>query len=46
MMWFVALEFREVFPRYEDRDQSFRWVPTIEDWVKVENVCHVLEVFN
>jgi NDP-sugar pyrophosphorylase family protein len=46
MMLSAALEFREVFPRYEDRDQSFRWVPTVEDWVKVENVCHVLEVFN
>jgi len=21
-------------------------VPTVEDWVKVENVCQVLEVFN
>jgi len=35
MMLFVALEFREVFPRYENRDRSFRWVPTVEDWVKV-----------
>lgn len=46
MMLAVALEFREVFLRYEDRDQSFPWVPVVEDWVKVENVCHVLEVFN
>jgi hypothetical protein len=46
MMLSAALELREVFPRYEDRDQSFRCVPTVEDWVKVENVCHVLEVFN
>jgi hypothetical protein len=35
-----------VLPRYKDRDQSFRWVPTVEDLRKVENVCHVLEVFN
>jgi hypothetical protein len=46
MMLSAALEFREVFPRYEDMDQSFRWVPTAKDWVKVENICHVLEVFN
>jgi hypothetical protein len=46
MMLSTALEFREVFPRYEDRDQSFHWVPSVDDWVKVENVCHVLEVFN
>jgi hypothetical protein len=46
MMLSTALEFREVFPRYEDRDQSFRWVPSVDDWVKVENVYHVLEVFN
>jgi hypothetical protein len=46
MMLFAALEFREVFPKYEHRDQIFHWVPTVEDWVKVENVCHVLKVFN
>jgi hypothetical protein len=21
-------------------------VPSVDDWVKVENVCHILEVFN
>jgi len=41
MMLSTALEFREVFPRYEDRDQSFRWVPSVDDWVKVDNVYHV-----
>jgi hypothetical protein len=41
-----GIALREVFPRYEDRDQSFCWVPSVDDWVKVENVCHVLEVFN
>jgi len=40
-MMFAALEFREVFPRYEDRDQSFRWVPNVDEWIKVKNVCHV-----
>jgi len=46
MMLYAALEFREVFPRFKDRDQSFFWVPSVDGWVKVENVCHVLEVFN
>jgi hypothetical protein len=46
MMLSATLEFRKVFPRYEDRDQIFRWVLSVDDWVKVENVCHVLEVFN
>jgi hypothetical protein len=46
MLLSASLEFREVFPRYGDWDQSFSWVPTVEDWVKVENLCHVLEVFN
>lgn len=46
MMLVVAFEFKEVVPIYEDRYQSFRWMPNVEDWGKVRNVCHVLEVFN
>jgi hypothetical protein len=41
MMLSAALEFMEVLHRYEDRNQSFRWVPSVDDWVQVENVCHV-----
>ncbi|KAG6633675.1 hypothetical protein CIPAW_12G065500 [Carya illinoinensis] len=46
LMLAVALEFREVFPRYGDRDQGFNYVPSVEDWTKVENVCQILAVFN
>jgi hypothetical protein len=45
-MLIAALEFREVFPRYSDMDENFRWSPTIEEWEMVEKVCQVLEVFN
>ncbi|XP_042944720.1 zinc finger BED domain-containing protein RICESLEEPER 1-like [Carya illinoinensis] len=46
LMLAAALEFREVFPRYGDRDQGFNYVPSVEDWTKVENVCQILAVFN
>ncbi|KAA8536894.1 hypothetical protein F0562_029372 [Nyssa sinensis] len=46
MMLATALKFREVFPRYQDRDSSFIYVPSVEDWVKVEHVCHFLGTFN
>ena len=42
IMLFVALEFKDVFPRYQERDPSFVYVPSLEDWVKVETVCQVL----
>ncbi|KAF5472187.1 hypothetical protein F2P56_008924 [Juglans regia] len=38
--------FKEVFPRYGDRDSSFEWVPTVEEWGQVENVCQLLVIFN
>ncbi|KAL6997837.1 hypothetical protein U1Q18_007962 [Sarracenia purpurea var. burkii] len=31
-------KFKEVFPRYQDRDPSFLYVPTVDDWVKAEAV--------
>jgi hypothetical protein len=46
MMLATALEFREVFPMYSYNDHLFTWVPSHEDWVKVEHVCEFLEVFN
>ncbi|XP_059461777.1 zinc finger BED domain-containing protein RICESLEEPER 2-like [Corylus avellana] len=46
MMLATALEFREVFPLYSYNDNVFTWVPSDEDWVKVEYVCELLEVFN
>ncbi|XP_057473813.1 zinc finger BED domain-containing protein RICESLEEPER 1-like [Actinidia eriantha] len=46
MMLSTALEFKAVIPRYQERDLGFVYVPSLEDWVKVENVCQVLAIFN
>ncbi|XP_057461082.1 zinc finger BED domain-containing protein RICESLEEPER 2-like [Actinidia eriantha] len=46
MMLFTTLEFKAVIPRYQERDLGFVYVPSLEDWVKVENVCQVLAIFN
>ncbi|KAK9284383.1 hypothetical protein L1049_023554 [Liquidambar formosana] len=42
----AALEFKDVFPRYKERDPGYHYLPTSEDWEKAENVCQFLEVFN
>jgi hypothetical protein len=42
----AALEFREVFAMYGYNDRQFTWVPSHEDWAKVEVVCQLLGVFN
>ncbi|KAM4069756.1 hypothetical protein ACB094_12G114000 [Castanea mollissima] len=41
----TALEFREVFPRYKDRDAGYNWLPSNEDWDKTEHVCNFLSFF-
>ncbi|KAF5481453.1 hypothetical protein F2P56_002101 [Juglans regia] len=46
LMLDAAIQFKEVFPRYDDRDSSFEWVPTVEEWGQVENVCQLLAIFN
>ncbi|XP_040997110.1 zinc finger BED domain-containing protein RICESLEEPER 2-like [Juglans microcarpa x Juglans regia] len=46
LMLDAAIQFKEVFPRYGDRDSSFEWVPTVEEWGQVENVCQLLAIFN
>ncbi|KAA8542651.1 hypothetical protein F0562_023850 [Nyssa sinensis] len=46
MMLATALEFIEMFPRYQDKDPGFIYVPSVEDWVKVEHVCDFLGTFN
>ncbi|KAF7152959.1 hypothetical protein RHSIM_Rhsim01G0135900 [Rhododendron simsii] len=46
MMLSAALEFKDVFPRYSERDVGFSYVPTYEEWERVENVCQFLEIFN
>ncbi|XP_028085856.1 zinc finger BED domain-containing protein RICESLEEPER 2-like [Camellia sinensis] len=46
MMLSVALEFKDVFPRYQERDLSFVYMSCLEDGVKVEPVCQFLAIFN
>ncbi|XP_059653342.1 zinc finger BED domain-containing protein RICESLEEPER 2-like [Cornus florida] len=41
----VAIKFKEVFPRYQDRDLSYKWLPSLNDWRRVEEVCQFLKVF-
>ncbi|KAI3446774.1 hypothetical protein Pfo_003439 [Paulownia fortunei] len=42
----AALEFKDVFPRYQQRDTSYNFLPSEEDWEKVRLVCSFLEEFN
>ncbi|KAL7147889.1 hypothetical protein ABFS83_06G139800 [Erythranthe nasuta] len=41
----TVIKFKDVFPRFADREPHFEKCPTNEDWKKVEKVCSVLEVF-
>lgn len=38
MLEFV-LFFKEVFPRYAEMDPNYRWLPSIDDWNKAQEVC-------
>nr|XP_027067613.1 zinc finger BED domain-containing protein RICESLEEPER 2-like [Coffea arabica] len=40
-----ALKFNEVFPRFKDREPSYTFCPSTEDWEKVKMVCSILGVF-
>nr|XP_017225248.1 PREDICTED: zinc finger BED domain-containing protein RICESLEEPER 2-like [Daucus carota subsp. sativus] len=46
MMLSTAIKFKDVFPRYQEREPSYYCCPSAEDWLKVERVCELLEVFN
>ncbi|XP_010277695.1 PREDICTED: zinc finger BED domain-containing protein RICESLEEPER 2-like [Nelumbo nucifera] len=41
-----ALKFKDVFPRFQEREPNYDYLPTPEEWEKVEKVCEVLDVFN
>ncbi|XP_057811535.1 zinc finger BED domain-containing protein RICESLEEPER 2-like [Salvia miltiorrhiza] len=41
-----ALEFKAVFPRYQQRDPSYTTLPSEEEWEKVRIVCSFLEDFH
>ncbi|GAB2285448.1 hypothetical protein Dimus_039706 [Dionaea muscipula] len=44
-MLVCAMKFKDVFPRFADRDGGYQYCPSIEDWEKVEKVCDILNVF-
>ncbi|MBA0735363.1 hypothetical protein Gogos_019218 [Gossypium gossypioides] len=41
-----VLEFKDVFMRYVQQDASYKYLPSDEDWVRVEEVCSFLALFN
>ena len=41
-----ALEFKQVFPRYQQRDPNYKHLPSEDDWFRVEKVCSFLGLFN
>lgn len=41
-----ALQFKDVFPLYKERDLHYNSLPSREDWDRAERVVKVLEVFN
>ena len=45
LMLAAALQFKEVFPRYQDVDVGFKYVPSELDWLKVGEVCQFLGLF-
>ena len=40
-----AIKFRDVFPRFQDREPLYDFCPSPDDWDKVEKVCSILEKF-
>ncbi|KAH6764867.1 hypothetical protein C2S52_013861 [Perilla frutescens var. hirtella] len=42
----TALEFTDVFPRYQLRDSLYKSLPSEEEWKKVSVVCSFLEDFH
>ncbi|KAK9071832.1 hypothetical protein SSX86_008261 [Deinandra increscens subsp. villosa] len=44
-MFSLAINFKDVFPRYAEYEPHFKHVPTTQDWVNVQHVCEVLKVF-
>nr|KAJ0212044.1 hypothetical protein LSAT_V11C400164530 [Lactuca sativa] len=42
----AAIKFKEVFPMYKEREPRYLCCPSNDDWLKVEKVCEILEVFD
>lgn len=41
-----ALEFKDAFPRYQEKDSSYKNNPSSDDWNMVQKVCNFLEIFS
>ncbi|KAH7657826.1 Tam3-transposase (Ac family) protein [Dioscorea alata] len=41
----AALDLKDVLPRYQLRDSNYHYLPSEEDWSKVQTVCTFLEEF-
>ncbi|KAL0463245.1 UNVERIFIED_CONTAM: hypothetical protein Slati_0212100 [Sesamum latifolium] len=41
----AAIKFKDVFPRFADREPHYDICPSAEDWTNAEKVCSVLELF-
>ena len=41
-----AMKFIDVFPRFVERDSHYKYLPSDDDWRKVEAIFHLFEVFN
>ncbi|KAL0416698.1 UNVERIFIED_CONTAM: Zinc finger BED domain-containing protein RICESLEEPER 2, partial [Sesamum latifolium] len=41
----AAIKFKDVFPRFADREPHYDICPSAEDWTKAEKVCSVLQLF-
>ncbi|XP_061359781.1 zinc finger BED domain-containing protein RICESLEEPER 2-like [Gastrolobium bilobum] len=42
----TALIFKDVFPEYKEREPYYKYLPSAEEWIKVDKVCNLLEVFS
>ncbi|XP_061347979.1 zinc finger BED domain-containing protein DAYSLEEPER-like [Gastrolobium bilobum] len=42
----IASRFKDVFPEYKERDPHYNCLPSIEEWEKVDKVCHLLKKFS
>ncbi|XP_074297078.1 zinc finger BED domain-containing protein RICESLEEPER 2-like [Silene latifolia] len=41
-----AIKFKKVFARLAQEDRNYTYCPNAEDWVKIEKLSEILEVFN
>ncbi|XP_074299201.1 zinc finger BED domain-containing protein RICESLEEPER 2-like [Silene latifolia] len=41
-----VIKFKKVFARLAQADRSYTYCPSAEDWVKIEKLSEILEVFN